>query len=91
MADYGYGKPVGYEQVTVLTSATSLTVPTGALVAVIQAVTQNVRWRDDGTAPTATVGMRLAAGSSFVTANKLSAFQFIEEAASAELNVTYYA
>lgn len=83
-------EPLGYEQITALSAAASLTPPAGADFALIQAVTQNVRWRDDGTAPTATVGMQLAAGDTLAYDGDLSTFQAIEEAASAELNVVYY-
>lgn len=83
--------PVGYQQITALSAAASLTPPAGADFALVQAVTQGIRWRDDGTAPTATVGMSLAAGSTLEYDGDLSAFQAIETAASAELNVTYYA
>lgn len=85
--------PAGFEQITSLAGATALTVPTSkpdARIAVIQAIGQNVRWRDDGTAPSATVGMQLAAGNDILYTGDLSAIQFIEEAASAELNITYY-
>lgn len=83
-------EPLGYQQIADMSAATGLTVPAGADMALIQAVTQNVRWRDDGTAPTGTVGMRLAAGDTLSYDGDLSAFQAIEEAASAELNITYY-
>lgn len=83
--------PCGYIQLTSLGSASRLTgIPAGARVALIQAVTQNVRWRDDGTAPTNGIGMQLAAGRDMLYTGDLQAIQFIEEAASAELNVTYY-
>lgn len=83
--------PKGYEQITSLGTAQSLTVPTGAQYARIQAVTQNVRWRDDGTAPTSTVGMRIVLDEvPMFYGGDLSAIQFIEESASAELNVSYY-
>lgn len=69
---------------------TALTVPGGATMALIQAVTQNVRWRDDGTNPTNSVGMRISAGEEFWYTGDLDAIKFIEEVASAELNVSYY-
>lgn len=84
-------KSLGYEQNTTLNTAKALTVPGGAQRALIQATGQNVRWRDDGTDPTATVGMQLAAGDSLFYTADLSALKVIEEAASAKLNVTYYA
>lgn len=82
--------PKGYEQVTSLSSAAGLTVPSGATVALIHAEDQNVRWRDDGTDPTTTVGMLQIAGSERWYVGDLSAIKFIEVASSAKLNVSYY-
>lgn len=82
--------PKGYQQITDLASAASLTVPTGATVALIQAETQSIRWRDDGTSPTTTVGMVLAAGESVFYTGNLATFKAIEVTASAKLNVSYY-
>lgn len=82
--------PLGYEQVTTLTSSTPIEPPTGARVAVIQALVQNVRWRDDGEDPTNSVGMQLAAGRDMLYTGNLVDIRFIEEAASAQLNISYY-
>jgi hypothetical protein len=82
--------PLGYEQITSLSSAQGLQPPAKTRVAVIQAVTQNVRWRDDGTDPTAAIGMQLAVGRDMLYTGNLAAIRFIEEAASAEINVSYY-
>lgn len=82
--------PLGYEQNVTLTTAKSLKPPKDTRVAIIQAVTQSVRWRDDGTAPTATVGMQLAAGRDMLYVGDFTKLQFIEETATAELNVSYY-
>jgi hypothetical protein len=80
----------GYQQITSLSSAAALTVPTGATVALIQAESQSIRWRDDGTNPTTTVGMVLAAGETVFFTGSLSAFRAIEVSASAKLNISYY-
>jgi hypothetical protein len=83
--------PKGYEQIAdVSTPAKTLTVPTGATYAKIQAVTKAVRYRDDGTDPTAAIGIQIAAGDSIWYIGDLSALAFFEEEASAELNVSYY-
>lgn len=82
--------PLGYQQITALSAATALTVPTGSRLAIIQAETQGVRWRDDGTNPSATVGMVLAAGYDLVYTGDLTAIRFFEVIASAKLNVSYY-
>lgn len=84
--------PIAFEQEIALSSAVALSagsIPAGASVALIQAEGQNIRWRDDGVSPTGTVGFRLLAGESKVFGN-LDALEFIEEAASAKLNVSYY-
>lgn len=83
--------PKGFQQITIGAAAASLTVPSGARVAVVQCTAQNVRWRDDGTAPTATVGMQLATTDvDKIYDGDLSAIQFFREASGAILNVSYY-
>ena len=81
-----------YQQIVGLVAATTLTVPTGALYALVQAQSVDVRWRDDGVAPTATVGTLLAANAppqGFV--GNLAALQFIQTSAgTSTLNVSYY-
>lgn len=86
----GFGKPLGFQQITGLNTVKALTVPAGASWALIDAESQVVRWRDDGTDPTATVGKRLASGGEMLYDGDLAAIRFIEETASAKLNVTFY-
>lgn len=90
---------MGYQQITSLSSAQNLTVPsvdpnTGLdimpTIAIITPETQGVRWRDDGVAPTATVGMPLAAGVTLQYDGDLRKIQFIEQSGSAKLNVSFY-
>jgi hypothetical protein len=82
--------PLGYQQITSLSASTALTIPAGAKRAIIQAETQDVRWRDDGTAPTDSVGMVISAGDRLAYTGSLAAIRFIETTASAKLNVSYY-
>ncbi len=82
--------PLGYQQITSLSSAVGLTVPDNARYAIIQPQTQNVRWRDDGTDPSATVGMNLVVGNDLPYTGDLAAIKLIEVAASAALNISYY-
>jgi len=82
--------PLGYQQVTGLSSAKGFTVPASAVIAIMNPVTQNVRWRDDGTNPDASTGMQIVAGEYFTYTGDLSAMKFIEETTSAEMNVSYY-
>lgn len=91
--------PRGFQQIVAATLAasTGLTIPIGSDglepdFCVIHPDTQNVRWRDDGVAPTASVGMRLLVGAElriYGTA-AMRAVRFIVETAGANLNVTYY-
>jgi len=82
---------LGYQQITSLSASTALTVPSGATLALIVPETQNVRWRDDGTAPTASIGMPIFVGASLSYDGDLNRIRFIQQAASATLNVSYYA
>jgi len=81
---------LGFQQITVLTASVGLTVPSTATYAIIQAEAQAVRWRDDGAAPTAAIGMTIAAGGELRYDGNLSTIRFIEAAATAKLNVSYY-
>lgn len=86
---------LGYQQITSLAASTGLTVPSDPLrgvptFAIIQAAAQAVRWRDDGVAPTSSVGMTLAAGDELRYDGNLAAIRFIEATAGAQLNVSYY-
>jgi hypothetical protein len=91
--------PLGFASSNTLSSAKTLAqinggspeaIPTGATTALIQAITQNVRWRDDGTSPTAGTGVQLAAGDQFYYTGDLTAIEFIQETATAVLNVSFY-
>lgn len=86
-----HSTPLGYSQITSLSSAAGVgTVPAGSSRALIHAEGQPVRWRDDGTNPTTTVGMYLAAGDVLDYDGNLSSLKFIETASSAKLNVSFY-
>lgn len=82
--------PLGYQQITSLSAAAALTVPTGATSAVIVAEAQAVRYRDDGTAPTSSVGIPMAVGAVLQYTGRLSAIKFIEQTSGAKLNISYY-
>ena len=79
---------------TVTAAAALLTVPSNARMAVICSEAQNVRWRDDGIAPTATVGMILITGGIYgcmtYSGNPLTSMQFVAATAGAILDVSYY-
>lgn len=90
----------GYQQITSLSSAQTLTVPSivpngiglngKPTFALIVAEGQAVRWRDDGVAPTASVGMPLPVGIPLQYDGDLKNIQFIEQTGGAKLNISYY-
>lgn len=84
--------PRGVQVISDLSSAVGLTPPANAQFALIQAEGKNVRWRDDGTDPTDSVGIVIVADEAPVWyGGDLSAIKFIEVDASASLTVAYYA
>ncbi|MEM9605900.1 MAG: hypothetical protein AAGA99_00670 [Actinomycetota bacterium] len=95
---------VGYEQLTGITSATGITpslyqytqdngdVSVVGRRVLLQATGANVRWRDDGTDPTASVGMVVVAGGApQLYEGPVENLRFIQESGGAVLNVTVYA
>ena len=85
-----YFNPLGYQQITSLTTSTGLSPPDNASIAEIIVEAQGIRYRDDGVAPTASVGMPVAAGNAFQYSGDLSAIRFIQQTSGAILNVSYY-
>jgi hypothetical protein len=49
-----------------------------------------VRWRDDGIAPSTTVGMPLAIGVPLQYDGDLNKIRFIQQAATGIINISYY-
>lgn len=86
----GIDNPMGYQQIIDLSASVGLTIPKDARWALIVPETQAVRWRDNGT-PTASVGIPLLAGQPLQYTGNLAAIRFIEQTASAKLNISYYA
>lgn len=91
----GFLTPVGFVQMTSLGSAVGLAaLPVGARYALIEAdhtAGQNIRWRDDGNAPTATVGMTIfQSGNPLWYTGDLTKIQLIQEVSGAIANITYY-
>ena len=87
----------GYKQGVSITTAKTLAtavggggIPNGSTIAVCQAEAQALRYRDDGTNPTASVGMLLNVGDIVEFDKDLNALTFIEVATGAKLNVTFY-
>lgn len=87
----GQRKPAGYQQLAVSSTAVAPTVPAGATAALITVETAAVRWRDDGTDPTASVGCPIASGDPpFMYTGDLSALKFIRQTVDAVVNINFY-
>ncbi len=82
----GSRRPLGYVQIANagLQSAVGITLPTlpaaGAmevLFAIIQSNGGTIRWTDDGTTPTASVGMLIPSGGELLYSGEISKLQLI--------------
>lgn len=82
----------GFQTVATLSSAVVLpSIPPGTTYTRVQALAQNVRWRNDGIAPTASIGHQLLAGALLeINWTHPRSFQFIEETSAANLVISYY-
>lgn len=90
---------LGYQQIVGAAASTALTVPPRDMnglnvdptFALIVIEGQPVRWRDDGVAPTAAIGMPILPNNALLYDGDLQNIRFIQTAATATINVTYYA
>lgn len=81
-------QPKGFQQLTPA-AATALTVPAGARFAMFNIDTASATFRDDGTDPTAAIGMILTVGTNYWYTGILQKVKFIS--ATGHVNVSYYA
>ena len=86
------GDPAGYEQQAVSTAATVASIPPNANKALIQPDNGDVRWRDDGVAPTASVGNYLPQLSTLTieSLKSLNAIQLIAVTGTVNVNINFY-
>lgn len=88
-------RPKGYQQLTVDATAggLALTVPANTTRALLNVEAAALRWTDDGTAPTASIGTLQKADTYFELngPESLKAFRAIkDDATDAVLNISYY-
>jgi hypothetical protein len=81
---------VGAINNAVLLSTITGGIPAGTALALIQCTAQAVRWRADGTAPTAAIGQPLAIGAELRLTSDFARIQFIAQAAGAILDVAFF-
>lgn len=93
--------PSGYCQITSLGSAVNLvtascstgSVPAQATIAEICVSTAAIRYRDDGTAPTASIGVPVGSGFCFpysVSVGGFAALSLIQQSAGAIVDISFY-
>jgi hypothetical protein len=88
--------PLGVYQVSIGATAQSLaaligaSIPSGARVVYIEPEGGDIRFRDDGTAPTASVGLRIYNGVAWPYIGNLSAQQLIAVTGSVTVNLAFY-
>jgi hypothetical protein len=80
---------LGFQQISVLTAAVAATVPAGTKKMLVSGEGQPVRWRGDGTDPTAAIGNIIAVNATETLSADLVKVKFIESAASAKVNITF--
>lgn len=84
-------RAISYEQITSLSSATGLNIPANASMVWLQAETSNIRYKLEGGTPTAASGMIMRSTEPPIEIQTaLAPMKFIQEAAGAILNVTYF-
>lgn len=87
---YGYISAGAGQMALSVTTNTTLTVPTGATLAEICVETAGVRYRDDGTAATALLGLPVSSGTCFAFSGPLSVLSFTAQTGSPTIDVLYY-
>lgn len=93
----------GYKQIAAASTTTAFSlatagvattlgagIPSGATVAIISPEAQGLRWRDDGTAPTTAIGMRVLTDNELAYNGPLAAWQGINLTAGTICNITFY-
>ncbi len=89
-----FAESKGYQQSTSLSTSGAInlpSIPTSAQSVVIDIEGAGIRFRDDGTDPTSTVGRPISAGQSLCYTNDPHAIRMIGQTAGATVNATYYA
>lgn len=81
--------PKGYQQIALGSGVETLTVPVGATLAIVNVEGADARYTDDGSTPSASVGMNIYNKTTTPLPNP-AALKFFRQAAGAILNVSYY-
>ena len=87
---YLYDSAGASQMALAVATNTTLTVPAGATLAQICVEGASVRYRDDGTAATASLGTPAAAGACFSYSGPLASLSFTAQSGSPTIDVSYY-
>lgn len=82
--------PLGYVQITDLSSVVSPNPPIGSKLAVVKVENFGIRYTDDGQDPTATFGMPIEAGDGLIYNAEMNSIKVIEQEPGAVLNILFY-
>jgi len=89
-----FAASLGYQQATSLSTSVAAnlpSVPSGGVGSFLLSVeSAGVRWRDDGTDPTSSVGQPVAAGQALCYGNDPHTVRIIGQTGAPTINVTYY-
>ncbi len=80
----------GMEDIDDLSTVKTLTVPDGAIYALIQARAQDVWWSNDGATPSTSHGLVLKVDQVLEYDAELEDLKFIQASAGAKLRVSYF-
>ena len=84
------GVPISFEQLSV-TTALGCTIPAGTVAAIVSVDGADARFRSDGTAPTSTVGHKIADGQWIeLPVADLVDGEWVAVSGTALVNITYY-
>lgn len=83
--------PLGYVQQSLTVAANLSTIPAGATYVVIVPETNGLRYRDDGTDPTAAIGIPVSAGQTLTYDGSLSKLRIVSQTGTSTVNIAYYA
>ena len=86
----GYGKITATASAVGLSSVPSIGIPAGATLVIVEPEGADARYRDDGTNPTASSGMRLGDGARLAYSGDLTQIKFIAQTGTAAFNVIFY-
>jgi hypothetical protein len=89
-----FGASLGYQQSTSLSTSAAINLPNipanaGSYLLAVESA--GIRWRDDGTDPTSSVGQPVASGQALCYGNDAHAVRIIAQTGSPTIDVTYYA